>query len=109
VKKLRLGIIGCGRISKNHLDAVSQIPEAEFVAAADIVAEKLQAVTENYGIKNVYTDYNEMLDKEDLDAVSICTPSGMHPQMGIDVANHKINVITEKPMGIKRRHADPRL
>ena len=106
MKKVRLGIIGCGRISKNHLDAVSQIPEADFVAAADILPEKLQFVSEHYGIKSLYTDYLEMLEKENLDAVSICTPSGMHPNMGIDVANHKINVLTEKPMAINIEAAD---
>jgi len=50
MKKVRIGIIGCGRISKNHLDAVSQIPEADFVAAADILPDKLQAVSEQHGI-----------------------------------------------------------
>lgn len=106
MKKVRLGLIGCGRISKNHFEAVSQIPGAEFIAVADILPEKLKHVTDTYGIKNVYTDYNEMLDKEELDAVSICTPSGLHPRMGIDVAGHKMHVITEKPMGINIADAD---
>jgi UDP-N-acetyl-2-amino-2-deoxyglucuronate dehydrogenase len=104
--KIKLGLIGCGRISKNHLDAVSQIPEAEFVAVADIIPEKAKAAAEAYGVKGVYTDYVEMLEKEKLDAVSICTPSGMHPQMGVEVAKHKVNVITEKPMGINIEDAD---
>ncbi len=106
MKKVKLGLIGCGRIAKNHLDAVSQIPEAEFVAVADIIAEKAQATAESYGIKAVYTDYHEMLEKEKLDAISICTPSGMHPQMGIEVAKHGVHVITEKPMGINIQGAD---
>ncbi|MGC9362453.1 MAG: Gfo/Idh/MocA family protein [Candidatus Syntrophosphaera sp.] len=106
MKKIRLGLIGCGRISKNHFEAVSQIPEAEFVAVADVLPDKLKHVTDTYGIKNVYTDYNEMLDKEELDAVSICTPSGLHPQMGVDVAKHRMHVITEKPMGINIADSD---
>lgn len=106
MKMVRLGLIGCGRISKNHFEAVSQIPQAEFVACADIIEEKARTAAETYGIKTWYTDYQEMLDKEELDAVSICTPSGTHPQIGIDVANHKINVITEKPMGINIVDAD---
>jgi UDP-N-acetyl-2-amino-2-deoxyglucuronate dehydrogenase len=105
-KKIRLGIIGCGRISKNHFEAVSQIPEAEFVAAADIVPEKLKHVQEQYGINKTYVNYQEMLEKEQLDIVSICSPSGMHPQMGIDVASHKIHVLTEKPMGTSIESAD---
>ncbi|MFO8145683.1 MAG: Gfo/Idh/MocA family oxidoreductase [Candidatus Syntrophosphaera sp.] len=106
MKKVRLGLIGCGRISKNHFEAVAQIPEAEFIAVADVLPDKLKHVTDTYGIKNVYTDYNEMLDKEELDAVSICTPSGLHPQMGIDVAKHRMHVITEKPMGINIADSD---
>jgi len=106
MKTVKIGLIGCGRISKNHLDAVTQIPEAEFVAASDIREEKMQAVAENYGIKNLYTNYREMLEKENLNLVSICTPSGLHPQMGIEVANHKINVLTEKPMATNIEAAD---
>ncbi|PKN75325.1 MAG: oxidoreductase [Candidatus Cloacimonetes bacterium HGW-Cloacimonetes-2] len=106
MKKIRLGMIGCGRISKNHFEAVAQIPEAEFVACADIIEEKAQSAAEQYKIPLYYTDYHEMLEKEKLDIVTICTPSGMHPQMGIDVANHKINVLTEKPMGINIEGAD---
>ncbi|HOI02326.1 MAG TPA: Gfo/Idh/MocA family oxidoreductase, partial [Candidatus Cloacimonas acidaminovorans] len=83
MKTVKIGLIGCGRISKNHLDAVSQIPEAEFVAVCDLVEEKMQAVAENYGIKNLYNNYQDMLENEKLDLVSICTPSGLHPQMGI--------------------------
>jgi UDP-N-acetyl-2-amino-2-deoxyglucuronate dehydrogenase len=106
MKKVRLGLIGCGRIAKNHFDAVSQIPEADFVAVADIIPEKAKKAAEEYNIPGVYTDYNEMLAKEKLDIVSICSPSGMHPNMGIDVAKAKINVLTEKPMAINIDAAD---
>lgn len=106
LKKIRLGLIGCGRISKNHFEAVSQIPEAEFVACADLNEDKARLAAETYGVKTWYTDYLDMLDKEELDAVSICSPSGIHPQIGIDVAKHKFNVITEKPMGINIDGAD---
>lgn len=104
--KIRLGLIGCGRISKNHFDAISQIPEAEFVAVADVIEEKAQAMAAQYGITAIYQDYRQMLQQEKLDAVTICTPSGLHPQIGIDVANHGMAVITEKPMGISIEQAD---
>ena len=106
MQKVKLGLIGCGRISKNHLDAVSQIPEAEFVAVCDCISDKAQKVAAEYGITKIYTDHHEMLKNEELDLVSICTPSGMHPQMGIDVANAKVNVLTEKPMAINIEAAD---
>ncbi|MDZ4122525.1 MAG: Gfo/Idh/MocA family oxidoreductase, partial [Candidatus Cloacimonadaceae bacterium] len=106
MKKLRFGLIGCGRISKNHFEAIAQIPEASFVAVADCIEEKARTAAETYDVPKYYTDYHEMLAKEQLDAVTICTPSGMHPLNGIDVANHKIHVITEKPMGINISSAD---
>ena len=85
MKKVRIGLIGCGRIAKNHLDAVSQIPEAEFVAVCDTIPAKA---------------------KQELDLVSICTPSGMHPEHGVDVANAGVHVLTEKPMAINIAAAD---
>ena len=106
MKKLRFGLIGCGRISKNHFEAVSQIEEADFVACCDIVKERADEAAELYGIKSIYTDYNEMLGKEKLDAVAICTPSGLHPEMGIAVAKQHVNVITEKPMSLNIKDAD---
>lgn len=106
MKKLRFGLIGCGRISKNHFEAVSQIEEAEFTACCDIIPERAKEAAQAYDIGSVYSDYMEMLDKEKLDAVSICTPSGLHSSMGIEVAKRKINVITEKPMALNVKSAD---
>ncbi len=106
MQKVKLGLIGCGRISKNHLDAISQIPEAEFVAVCDSVLEKAEQTGEERGISKIYTDYHEMLSNEKLDLVSICTPSGMHPDMGVAVAKAKVNVLTEKPMAINVESAD---
>ena len=79
METIKIGIIGCGRISKNHFDAVSQIQEAEFVAACDVIDSRLQTVSDNYGIKKLYTNYKEMMEKENLDLVSICTPRCLHP------------------------------
>jgi len=106
MKKLRFGLVGCGRISKNHFDAVSQIEEAEFFACCDIIRERAQEAAEQYSIKSSYTDYMQMLKLEHLDAVSICTPSGLHPEMGIEAAKQKINVLTEKPMALNIKSAD---
>ncbi|MCB5271135.1 MAG: Gfo/Idh/MocA family oxidoreductase [Candidatus Cloacimonetes bacterium] len=106
MKKVRIGLIGCGRIAKNHLDAVSQIPEAEFVAVCDTIPAKAKQVAEERGISKVYLDHHEMLAKEELDLVSICTPSGMHPEHGVDVANAGVHVLTEKPMAINIAAAD---
>jgi UDP-N-acetyl-2-amino-2-deoxyglucuronate dehydrogenase len=106
MKKLRFGLIGCGRISKNHFEALSSIPEADIVACCDILKDRAEEAAQTYEINSVYTDYLEMLKKEHLDAVSICTPSGLHPEIGIEAANHKVHVISEKPMSLNIKSAD---
>lgn len=106
MKEIRLGLIGCGRISKNHFESVKEIENTRFVACADIIEERAKDACEKYNLDNYYTDYNEMLEKEELDCVAICTPSGIHPEIGVDVAKHGINVLTEKPMAINIHDAD---
>lgn len=106
MKILSFGLVGCGRISKNHFEAVSQISEVDFVSCCDIIPERAEEAARQYGIKSTYTDYEEMLKTGHLDAVSICTPSGIHPEIGLAAARHKINVITEKPMAINLKDAD---
>lgn len=106
MKKLKFALIGCGRISKNHFEAVSHFEDAEFVACCDILNERAEEAAELYGIKTIYTDYREMLKKETLNAVAICTPSGLHVEMGVEAATHKVNVITEKPMALNISSAD---
>ncbi|MDO9577740.1 MAG: Gfo/Idh/MocA family oxidoreductase [Candidatus Cloacimonadales bacterium] len=103
---IRFGLIGCGRISGKHFEAIARIENAEIVACTDIIKNKAKAASEQFGIKTIYTNYKIMLDNEQLDAVLICTPSGMHPEMGIEAANRKIHVVTEKPMAINLKSAD---
>ena len=106
MKKISFGIIGCGRISKNHCEAIARIEGAEIIACCDIIKERAEEAARNYSIANYYTDHMDMLKAETLDAVIICTPSGIHPRIGIDVANHGIPVVTEKPMAISLKDAD---
>ena len=103
---IKFGLIGCGRISGKHFEAIAQIDNAEIIACADIIEDRALQAKEKYNINSAYNDYIEMLEKEELDAVLICTPSGLHPEIGIEAANRKVNVVTEKPMGIDLRSAD---
>ncbi len=98
--KLKINLVGCGRISKSHLEAFKQIEAIEVSAICDNKIERAKIRASEYGIPRVYKNYQEMLDTEKPDALSICTPSGLHPEMGIEAAKRKIHVISEKPMGI---------
>lgn len=103
---IKFVLIGCGRISERHFEAISQISDAEIIACCDVIEERAKNAAQKYKIEKYYTDYVKMLDTEKPDAVLICGPSGLHPQMGIEAANRGFHVVTEKPMGINLNQAD---
>jgi len=102
---MRIGLVGCGRISKKHFEAIKKLSNADIVACCDIIEEKAKDAAKTYGIPYWTTNYEDLL-KRNLDLISICTPSGLHPQHGIMAANHGIHVLTEKPMGVSLEDAD---
>ena len=99
MKKLRVGIIGCGRISVMHILSILQSEKAELVACCDIKKWRADEVEKKYGAK-VYTSYKEMLNCEQLDAVHICLPHYLHSRVACYAFEKGINVLTEKPMDI---------
>jgi UDP-N-acetyl-2-amino-2-deoxyglucuronate dehydrogenase len=105
MERLKIAVVGCGRISGKHFEAINNTPELELAAVCDIKRERAREAGEKYKV-NYYENYEEMLDKESLDLVAICTPSGLHPEHGIKAAERKINVITEKPMATNLKDAD---
>jgi UDP-N-acetyl-2-amino-2-deoxyglucuronate dehydrogenase len=104
VRRHRFGIVGCGVIGPFHGDAI-QIAGGEVAAVCDIVSDRADAMAAKYEAKPFY-DYAEMLKDESIDIVNVCTPSGMHAEMGIRAAEHNKHVITEKPIDINLRAAD---
>lgn len=103
---LNIGLIGCGRISKNHFEAIAQQEDAQVVACCDIIEERAKETAEIYNIPFWTTNYEEMLKRDYIDLISICTPSGLHPEHGIMAAQHGKHVLTEKPMGCRLADAD---
>lgn len=100
-RKIRIAVLGLGRISKNHLDAIEQHREnLELVAVCDGRADVLAQVAEKYQVKG-YLHLDEMLAQTDADIVSICTPSGLHPAQTIQVAKSGRHILTEKPMATR--------
>ena len=104
MKKLKVAVIGCGNISVMHLDSIAAFEDVELVAVCDVKENRAVSASQKYGGK-VYTDYNEMFDKEKLDAVHICLPHYLHVPVSIDAFKKGINVISEKPMSIKYEDA----
>ncbi len=102
---IRIALVGCGRISKNHFDAIAKIDALRLVAVCDIVESRAREAGEANGVP-WFTSYDAMLAQVPSDAIVIATPSGLHPQHGILAANAGRHVISEKPMGISLAAAD---
>ena len=103
--QVRVALVGCGRISKNHLEAIAKVPELELVAVCDTVVERARAVGEVYGVP-AFASLEDMLAAVPSHLVTVCTPSGLHPQHGIVAAQAGRHVVTEKPMAISLEGAD---
>ena len=101
----RIGLVGCGRISKNHFDALRKVDGLALSAVCDIDAERAVRAGEEQGVPS-YRSLDEMLRAGDVDVVTICTPSGLHSAHGIAAAQAGKHVVTEKPMSLSLRQAD---
>lgn len=102
---LQFGLIGCGRIAPHHARAIGDLPGANLAAVADVIEERAYHFADEYDA-DPHVDYTEMLQRPDIDVVTICTPSGMHAQMAIDAANAGKHVLVEKPMALSLDDAD---
>jgi UDP-N-acetyl-2-amino-2-deoxyglucuronate dehydrogenase len=101
----KIGLVGCGRISKNHFDAIREEKNLELVAVCDMDKKKAETTGKEQDVP-FFTDLKKMLEDVSMDLISICTPSGVHPQNGILAAEHGVHVVTEKPMATKLEEAD---
>jgi UDP-N-acetyl-2-amino-2-deoxyglucuronate dehydrogenase len=100
-RKIRVGLVGCGRISKNHFGAFDKHSgDIELVAVCDVDAVALETHTKLYGVPG-FGRMEDMLECVALDLVVLCTPSGFHPGQAILAARHKVSVVSEKPMATR--------
>jgi UDP-N-acetyl-2-amino-2-deoxyglucuronate dehydrogenase len=100
-RKIKIAVLGLGRISKNHLQAIEQHSKnLELVAVCDGREDVLRQVAEQYQVK-AYLHLDDMLAQTDADIIAICTPSGLHPAQTIQIAQSGRHVLTEKPMATR--------
>lgn len=125
MKKLGFAILGCGKISKKHAQAIANnYKEAELIAVCDVTKKNMDIIIDKYcetlcknkldnetsliikkGIQK-YIDYKDMLNNEEIDIITITTESGYHAQHTIDCLNSGKHVIVEKPMALSTEDAD---
>lgn len=100
-RKIKIAVVGCGRISKSHFSSIERHSDhLELAAICDIDPAVLAEHTAKCKVP-AYRDMEEMAEKEQLDLVALCTPSGIHPDQAVLAAKHKIHVMTEKPMATR--------
>jgi predicted dehydrogenase len=99
-KKLGFGVIGCGRISAKHFEAIAALPEAELAAVCDVALERADRASVTHGARGYY-NYEELLKRADVDIVTIATPSGSHAEIAVAAAKAGKHVLVEKPMAMR--------
>ncbi len=100
-RKLRIGIIGTGGIAGSHIASYKKQPDVEVVAGADLIPGKAEKFFKDNGVEaKAFTDYKEMIDTMNLDAVSVCTYNRTHAECTIYALEHGLPVLLEKPMTV---------
>ena len=104
-KNFRIALVGCGRISKNHFEAIDKIDGLQLVAVSDADPERAKQAGTLWSVP-YFTSYERMLAESNPDVVTIATPSGLHAEQGILAAEAGKHVVMEKPMAISLTGAD---
>ena len=104
MEKIKFGILGCGTIGDVHARAIAELDTAELVCLCDISETRAKEYAKKYAVK-AYTDYEKMLSDGDIDAVALCTPSGMHAEQAIKALEAGKHVLLEKPMALNSEDA----
>ena len=99
IKKFKVAVIGCGRVSVMHLVSIDTCEDVELVACCDIKKDRADEVADKYGCR-AYVSYEEMFEKEQLDAVHLCLPHYIHSKVAVYAMKKGVAVLTEKPMDV---------
>ena len=101
MKKLKVGIIGAGRIGQVHATSITyHIPQAEMIAISDIYVEGAKKVAELLGIPNYHEDYHEILNNPEIDSVLICSSTDTHADIAVEAAKAGKHIFCEKPVDL---------
>ena len=109
MNKRNIGIclIGCGRAGMIHArNFMNKVPGAHMAAVVDVAEDAAKAAAQELGIDRWFTDYHSILNKDDIDAVVVVSPTNLHKQIVIDCANAKKHIFCEKPMAMNTQECD---
>src|SRR5262245_53207777 len=97
MKPIRVALVGCGKVAGIHAAALASLPEAEFVAACDVSAERAQAFAAKHDVRP-FTDLGTMLRDAKPEAVILATPHPLHAEAAVRAAEAGVPVLVEKPL-----------
>ncbi len=105
MQKVKIGVIGLGGIGQGHLNRIKEIPEVELTAVSDVDSGIIEKISQEYKVPG-FTDYEELLKNNLVDAVLIATPHYFHPEIGIKALKKGIHCLSEKPIAVSVAEAD---
>ena len=101
---VRIGVIGAGGIARSaHIPNYQKVPNCEVVAISDVIDNAAHGTAAQFGVAHCYNDFREMLKRDDLDAVSVCTPNFMHHEATVAALEAGKHVLCEKPLAMNAR------
>ena len=105
--KLKLGIIGFGRIAAAHANSILDLHNSvELTAVASRQTEKQKYITDKFGTKKFYPDYHKLLNDKEIDAVIVCLPNYLHHRVCLEAASAKKHILVEKPIAMNVMETD---
>jgi len=108
-EQVRIGLIGAGQIGTQHLTNYRDIPSARVVAVTDLLADRIDKARRNFDIPDGHTDFRELLQRDDIDAVDVCVHNNKHAPITIAALRAGKHVYCEKPMAGAYRDAEEML
>src|SRR5579875_4023288 len=97
-RPIRVGVIGLGFGGETHLKNYRQLPNLEVVAVAGVEEDRLALLGTSYNVPHLYREYGDLMQREDLDAVSVCVPNYLHAPIAIAALERGMHVLCEKPL-----------
>ena len=105
-EKINFGILGCGMISDFHARAIASLEDACLLGAADFDISRAEQFADKHHALKAYASYEDMLADDEIDVISICTPSGFHAENAIAALRANKHVVLEKPMALTKEDAE---
>ena len=104
--RVRMALVGCGKIGQRHATSLASIDAVDFVACCDVAEERARTTAAEFGVPRVFTDVGELLRSGLVDAITICTPHPQHAPVLVAAAEAGVHAIVEKPLSAELAEAD---